>query len=274
MILLLDLVQPAANNEYHLSLLLIIIFIHCRMTVIQTVLHPKKWMESTNQKAWEKTMCLSTNTWTGLLQHLRKSLRTSFGNLVVQLIQNLSQEYIGTLVSSLSLVEMVEFQNVCVSWTASLGNTPQPIGISSPVMQIWQMCGYINGTNRCTWLVLAGRATDDVEFVGLLEGSVSDPPTSETCVDTYLRAASNYTEFVASPKMKDYIIDINIYRCVLQNNLYLLRRDFLNKDRNNINRVMWFIPRRQRQQTDLGAKEWLGISFVPNLQSKIRTEKN
>lgn len=85
-----------------------------------------------------------------------------------------------------------------------------------------------------------GQERDEEDFVELLEGSTSAQQISETSLDIYLRATESFTELVASAKMKDYVIDINIYQYVLLNYIFKLLDNYLNRYKLTWNRLVGF----------------------------------
>jgi len=85
----------------------------------------------------------------------------------------------------------------------------------------------------------------------LLEESTSNHQTTTTYCDTYLKAIDSSTELVASQKLEDYLIDINMYRYVLK--LYLIKkRDFfLNYSVNIVNNHIFHYNKRKDNTNSL-----------------------
>lgn len=60
----------------------------------------------------------------------------------------------------------------------------------------------------------------NVDLVALLEWLSSNRSTLQTFLDTYFKVIDSFNELVASPRMLDYVIDLNIYWCVLTQYMY------------------------------------------------------
>lgn len=191
-------------------------------------------------------MTLTMTEWTTAVTALRRNMKTRLVNLPVSFIVSLSPEYTDTSVPLLCLVELLEFKNVCSNWTDSLTDIHRGIGSSYQHMSTTSTSPTCAVTER-TPVAVAGSLedyiipdTDSVDYVGFLEGSIYDQPIGEASVDTYLRAADASTELVATAKMRDYVIDINIYRYVIKRKILQLRESYINSDIININRTVGF----------------------------------
>lgn len=160
-------------------------------------------------------------TMTAMLMTLRKNMTTPFVDLRVTCIQSLYRGHFDTSAPSLcrvELIETIEYRTACVNWTSLLTNTLQPIGTLSPATMT-KCTSDISAVTGHTPAVVPGsldrffeQERDEGDFVEFLKGSTSAQPITETSLDTYLRAADASTELVASTKMLDYVIDINIYQ--------------------------------------------------------------
>lgn len=75
------------------------------------------------------------------------------------------------------------------------------------------------------------QSSENVNFAELLVPTNSNQLTTPIYLDTYLKPLDSSTGLVASQKMLDYVIDINIYRFVLK--LYLLKQRLLQLNKYN-----------------------------------------
>jgi len=94
-------------------------------------------------------------------------------------------------------------------------------------------------------------STEYVDLGALLEESTSNQSTTPVFCDTYLKAIDSSTELVASQKMDDYVIDINIYRYVLKNYIIQLRDEFLNYSNHILNNHIFHYKKRKANIMEL-----------------------
>lgn len=186
---------------------------------------------------------MDSDEMTLMLTFLRQSLRTSYSNMPVQFIVNLSQEYTNTTLPSLCQMDMMEFIEQSKKLTDLLTNTLQSTGISSQAMVNTSTSHTFVPTQMSLVDALGysdqqhGQRTENVNFAELLGQPNSSQSITPTYCDTYLKPLDSSTELVASQKMSDYLIDINIYRLVLKQYLLKQRYQQLNKHNYYINYI-------------------------------------
>jgi len=239
-----QMVWPTEVNEYPISVLLLILFIVLDQNYLDQMLHPKQWMaKPAVLEAWTSVMMISLEKWTEVLMTMRKAMKTSYANLRLQCLENLTTAFTAIFPPSLCLVELMEFRGVCQSWNTLLVNTPLRTGISLPATTTTSI--YPTSVPTSPAPVVAHGCiedffiskTDSADFVGFLEGQTCDQLIGETVCDTYLRAAGSSSELVASTKMKDYVIDINIYRYALKLKILYYRNLYINGANDYINKI-------------------------------------
>lgn len=220
------------ENCVHPATFLLLIGIFCPNHV-ETLMNPKKWLHQSIQTTWnEAQVSLQVEEVTQMLIVLRKNLRTSYTDMRVQSVVNLCREYTVTSLQLLSHLDIMELINVYKSLNDSLNDTHLHTGISS------QLTGIISTSPTSVPVqtalvdvvgcngIEAGPSLANVDFVELLERPNYKSPTLSIFCDTYLKALDASKELVDSVKMKDYLIDINIYRQVILLN-YLLKQRLL-----------------------------------------------
>lgn len=121
---------------------------------------------------------------------------------------------------SLCRVEFADFVNVCDNWTTLLQGTSQTFTSCQNTENIFTSATSVHTREELVGAPSSfeeyfGIGTEDIDFVVLLEILNSELTIGDTYCDTYLRAADASTQ-----KMSNYLIDINIYRCVLRQYMY------------------------------------------------------
>ncbi|KAL4153956.1 hypothetical protein QTP88_001789 [Uroleucon formosanum] len=218
---IIDILYPTTTNEYPLYILLIILYVICPWELVQILTHPKCWVNPRYTTTWEEMMMVSVDQMTSTLVVLMKSMKTSYVDLPVSCIVNLSLASTDISQSLLSRVELMEYRRVCLSWTASFNSTPPPPSsiswLPTTTTSTSATCAVMSPTPVDVHGSLDrhfGQKRNEPDFVEYLEESTCLQKIGETSVDIYLRAAQSSTELVASANMEDYVIDINIYQFV------------------------------------------------------------
>lgn len=231
-----EIIQNNSDGNFHPAVLLIIWAVHCP-TYLETLYHPMKWTSIIIQNWWTTLHIMEATEMTAMLTYLRRNLKTPYTNMPVQYIVNLSAEYTNTSVPLLCQMDLMEFIEQSKNLKTLLTNTHLSTGTSSQVTEIISTCP--TSAQIQTSLVGAngfndqqhGQRMENVDFGELLGQASSNQSITPTYLDTYLKPLDSSTELVASQKMSDYVIDINIYRFVLKQ--YLLKQRFIQLNEQN-----------------------------------------
>lgn len=228
-------VLAGSEETYVPEVILIIFLISCREH-LEKVLNPRQWEVETMVKFWEEQMAAVTVTQiTNVLKNLRKTMRTVYNNCPVRLLVSTYRGSIDTSVKLLYPIDLMELFGASKRLSAFFDDIPQRTSTFAP-----------HTKTTSTYHTFAPTATTVVDAVGLsarssstcgsglsLDGLLEDPTstlqTLQTSCDTYLRMLDAPSELVASTNLKDYLIDINIYRyvCVeyIYNHIHLIKNE-------------------------------------------------
>lgn len=225
------------DGKYPVQSVLILIGLVC-MNHWETLVHPRMWTAETMQTYWKEHLewFIPTTTYLNLLTHLRKSLKTDYKSMPVHCIVDLYLDNTDTSASSLCRMDVLELKTVLEKLCVWLNGTPLNTGGSSHLTKT--ISTFPTSAPTTTTVVDAfgyeeahqSRLSDDVDFAGLLEHTSCSRQTMQVSCDTYLQVLDSSRELVATPKMNDYVIDINIYRQVLKSYLIKQRSFFINEN--------------------------------------------
>lgn len=170
---------------------------------------------------------------------LKRSMKTGWANLQLRSLVNTSVENTGTYIELPCLMDLREFWHVCNNCAKILADIPLPIGSSFlRTKNTSTLSTYVNtataaaGADGSTNLPSTSAASLTADTAGLFELPGLMPGTGDPSLATYLTTRGASKKLAASVKMKDYIIDLNIYRLVLVNRIMYLCEEFLkDKDR-------------------------------------------
>lgn len=230
------------NSIFPIQTVIILIGLICSEHLDQLV-HPRTWNTSQLQEYWTEHLnyLILTSTYTTLLIALRKSLKTSYKSMDVHYIRNLCLEDTNILALSLYQIDVVELMTALQNLNLWLSATPLGTGTRLLPTEITSISPISAQTSTNLVDVLGSRTVqqsqngEDQTFAELLEQSTSNPQTTQVSCDIYVQALDSSKELVASTRMKDYVLDINIYRCVLKHYLLKQRILFINEQNIRIN---------------------------------------
>lgn len=218
--------EAGESDPLPLMTVIFLISMYCP-THLDLLLHPMKWKRFDIQNFWtENLTIIPTTAMQSLLDQTRKNLKTAYSNTPVRSIQKIFQDCADINPMSLYPLDLMELITAFENLNNLLSSTPHGISTSSALMRTT----YTLDTSAPIETNLVGAVgsknlsfspdTNNVDFVGLLERPSFSHQTMETFCDTYVKAADASRELVASTTLKDYLIDINIYRLVLIDYMY------------------------------------------------------
>lgn len=168
-------------------------------------------------------MSITVTEMKSILTLLRRSLRTSYANTDVRSIASLSQAATDISLQSLCHLDLVDCVNSLKKLTDLLDSTPLAGGTLLPNTMTTSTSDIYAQTQTGLVAALGSNVPECTYLTGVLDlknllsqGSYNPMITSQSC-DTYLRTLGSSEELVATSTLKDYLIDINIYRLVLFN---------------------------------------------------------
>lgn len=225
------------ENQYSVHSIFVLIGLVCS-SHLESLVHPQMWKIPSMQTDWEENLSylIPNSTYQTLLTCLRQNLRTSYKSMDVRCILGLCLEGTDILVQWFCRMDVMELIDALRKLREWLDFTPLNTGTST--LRTGIMSTYLTSAATTTTVLDAfgsetarpSRNSDDLDFVELLEQSSSSHPTTSVSCDTYLQVLDSSKELVATPKMKDYVIDINIYRQVLKNYLMCHRKLVINEN--------------------------------------------
>lgn len=127
-------------------------------------------------------------------------------------------------------------------------------------VHVVHICQYTNGSCRCRW-ISKGNSLEEMADADLFQLSDLTPAIGEPSCVTYLTTRGSSKKLVASQKMKDYIIDLNIYRLILINRILYMCEKTLKIQTRNIN----YIKQLSRHSNPPLKRYWLVNSPLHNI---------
>lgn len=173
-----------------------------------------------------------------LLKTLRKSMKTVYSNSPVRCVVNTYRVSIGTSPKSLCPLDLTELFDACERLNNFFQNIHLTTSIYSPSTKTTSTSHTYASTATTVVDALGSSGPNSynnsnaLSSDGLLEERTLAQLISPTYCDTYLRMLDTPSELVASTNLRDYLIDINIYRYAVVN--YVLHHINLIKNENVI----------------------------------------
>lgn len=195
--------QPRTDTKSSVIVLILIILIRCPWAVAEQVLHPVKWMDTKIQSIWNSTMTTTLQQMTNTLLALRSVLTAPLKKSPVSCIKSLLTDNTDTSQTLLCRAELLEFLDVCRSWTTTLTSIPPTPGTSLPCTQTtstFTTCvpsATTPAVAHSFFTPPATLSTERVDFGELIGESSSGQGSMPKFCDTYLKAIDSSTKLVS-----------------------------------------------------------------------------
>lgn len=158
---------------------------------------------------------------------LRRNLTTDWASWPLSWLVSTSRENTDTSIELPCQTDLVEFWDVCTNCRQILNDFLPDTGISSQVTANTSTLSTFVNTQTAVVDVdgsrkavgISGNSSVPVADEDLFQLTDLTPVTGEQSCVTYLTTGGSSKKLVAFQKMKDYIIDLNIYRLVLINRI-------------------------------------------------------
>lgn len=232
---ILETLKLITMSESHMKLklnsLITMIVLHVPVAQWKDLMNVNTWRKSglflANQEWWEENKEYLEEMERLLVELKEVTLKQSLTKLPLSSIISLGEEHTSGSPIYLSVGEVIQFNQYLMNYTKQPGNTdtqcPSTSSAHTGTMSMsLTRAGTLEGTvDAASWeTLLRTDYVDDQEFVNQCLSLNSTRRTGAASLNTYLNRNDLSKKWVGTVPMNDYVIDINIYRYVLQRFLH------------------------------------------------------